>query len=404
MDKRDEVCFEGPTVTKLLGQLDDGTLERVAEALRAGDLVAFPTETVYGLGANASQNSAVQAVYRIKGRPAQDPLIVHCSTYEQTTKYISEDATKWQRAIHEVLARRFWPGPLTLILPCNPRLIVSSVTGGTGWVGLRCPNHPIAKRLLEFADCPVAAPSANLFGHVSPTTAQHVFDDFPNVDNLWIVDGGSCGFGIESTVVRIHEENNVEILRRGGIGRDELIACLVDSGVFSGTAEAQNSVKVIERFVGLKSSLPSMVSPGQMLVHYSPRIMMQMVQWSSYENTVIHWNAISSERLRKTILIDFSGMFSALTKRVEMYRDLSQSGSSMEAAHELFSTLRWAENSAGEDHEHWQIWIFDPRALQIKQTDELFLALSDRIYRAAAGRAIRICIKPNSDQVFSSVH
>jgi len=387
-------------VTQLLRKIDDITLGQLAQCLRAGKLVSFPTETVYGLGAHAGLGSAVGRIFKVKGRPAQDPLIVHCSSFEETKRYISPDASVWQRLVHEALGRTFWPGPLTLILPCHLEKIDASVTAGTGWVGLRCPSHPIALRFLEMCDCPVAAPSANLFGHVSPTTAQHVYDDFPNVDNLWIIDGGACGFGIESTVLRVNEDNTLDILRRGGVGRDAIVKSLIDFQLIRNEIEAKVSVRVVERYISPTAQLTPMISPGQLLVHYAPRLFTQMIEWSSDLRNFGDFSLVSSEQMKRTILIDFSGQFALLSGFVGEYRDLSQLGSSEEAVHELFSALRWAESQGVEDDLKWQIWIFNPKNIELMQSNEIFLAMSDRIYRASSGRSIELRFKPDFGQVF----
>lgn len=390
-------------MTQLLRDIDDNALERLARRLRSGELISFPTETVYGLGAHAGLGKAVGRIFEVKGRPAQDPLIVHCSSFEQTKKYISSDASVWQQLVHEALGRTFWPGPLTLILPCHQEKIDAAVTAGTGWVGLRCPNHPIALRFLEMCDCPVAAPSANLFGHVSPTTAQHVYDDFPHVDNLWIIDGGACGFGIESTVLRINEDNTLDILRRGGVGRDAIVKCLIDFHFVQNEIEAKERVRVVERHVSPRAQLTPMLSPGQLLVHYAPRLFTEMIEWSSEFQGAGDFSLISAEQMSKTILIDFSGQFAVLSGLVGGYRDLSHSGSSEEAVHDLFSALRWAENQGVGDDSRWKIWIFNPKNVEPMKSNEIFLAMSDRVYRAASGRSIQIKFKPDFDQVFSSV-
>lgn len=388
----------------MLENAASSTLMQAAQALRSGGLVAFPTETVYGLGADASQPDAVERVFRIKGRPFQDPLIVHCASMQQTFNYISESATDWQRSVHQALGQRFWPGPLTLVLPAHESRIAEAVTGRTGWVGLRCPNHPIALAFLEFCDRPVAAPSANLFGHVSPTTAKHVFDDFPHVDNLWIVDGGACGFGIESTVVRINATSTLEVLRPGGVGRAEIVQCLVEAGLFKDSEAGFRQVLLKERFVKESVAMPALDAPGQLLVHYAPRIDCQMVSWVDGTEQTSPSELVSSEHLKKTVLIDFEGRFSLISARAGAYCDLSRAGSSLEAAQNLFAKLRWAENFATTDLEQWRIWIADPKQFDDMQTNEIFLALSDRIFRSASGRRIKICITPDSGQVFASIH
>lgn len=182
-------------------------IERAAELLRAGELVAFPTETVYGLGADASNPQAVAKIFAAKGRPADHPLIVHipdASHLERWARDVPEEA--------RVLAAKFWPGALTLILRRQPG-VPDAVTGGQDTVGLRVPNHPVALALLKTFDGGIAAPSANKFGRISPTTAQHVRDDLGDAVAL-VLDGGPCQVGIESTIVDLTGKRAV-ILRPG---------------------------------------------------------------------------------------------------------------------------------------------------------------------------------------------
>jgi L-threonylcarbamoyladenylate synthase len=189
-------------------------VRRAAEILRAGGLVAFPTETVYGLGADASNPQAIARLYKVKGRPADHPVIVHFSSFER--------ALAWTRDVPEearVLAERFWPGPLTLILKGNEKA-KPFVTGGQPSVGIRVPSHPVARQLLEAFGGGVAAPSANRFGHVSPTTAAHVREDL-GADVDLVLEGGPSEVGIESTIVDLSGEGAV-LLRPGSISRTEL--------------------------------------------------------------------------------------------------------------------------------------------------------------------------------------
>ena len=197
-------------------------LVRAAAArLAAGELVAIPTETVYGLGADATNAAAVAAIFARKGRPADHPLIVHLAPEAR----IEDWAVDIPGDAHR-LAEAFWPGPLTMILRKSPR-VPPIVTGGQDTVGLRCPSHPVAQALLrEFAKVgsgAVAAPSANKFGHVSPTTAQHVRDEFG--PDLVVLDGGACEVGLESTIVDLSRGAPV-LLRPGAITREQLAGVL----------------------------------------------------------------------------------------------------------------------------------------------------------------------------------
>jgi L-threonylcarbamoyladenylate synthase len=184
------------------------SVQEAAERIRAGELAAFPTETVYGLGANALDASAVAKIYAVKGRPATSPLIVHVSSIDMAHGLVTE----WP-AQADQLARRYWPGPLTLVLP-RTAAIPDIVTAGLPTVGLRMPDHAVALELIREAGVPIAAPSANRFMQLSPTTAQHVVEAFG--DAVPVVDGGPCRVGIESTVVSI-ANGQLTLLRPGMI-------------------------------------------------------------------------------------------------------------------------------------------------------------------------------------------
>ena len=214
------------------------TIEEAAERIRAGEVVAFPTETVYGMGANALDADAVARIYQLKGRPATSPLIVHAASIEMARTLVSE----WPPEA-EMLARRYWPGPLTLVLPKAPA-IPGIVTAGLSTVGVRVPNHPLALALIREAGVPLAAPSANRFAGLSATTAEHVREAFG--DAVPVLDGGPCQVGIESTVVSINA-GKITLLRPGMI-----------------------SIEDVERASTLLTDTAH-PSPGMHTRHYSPR-------------------------------------------------------------------------------------------------------------------------------------
>jgi L-threonylcarbamoyladenylate synthase len=223
------------------------TVEQAVSVLRAGGLVAFPTETVYGLGADATNPDAVAKIFAAKGRPPTNPLIVHVADLETAKRY----AAAWTDAM-QTLGAVWWPGPLTLVVPKTPE-IVDAVSAGRPTVALRVPDHPLALELLRAFGGPVAAPSANRSSHVSPTTAQHVREEFGDGVEV-VLDGGPCGVGIESTVLDLSGERPV-ILRPGGVPRRKVEAILGPVGVFDGA-------------VGLNDAA---ASPGQHARHYAPR-------------------------------------------------------------------------------------------------------------------------------------
>ena len=189
-------------------------IEEGARTLRDGGLVAFPTETVYGLGANAFDARAVARVFEVKARPSFDPLIVHLAEGSDLGRVVARHDARVER-----LAARFWPGPLTLVLPRRPEL-PEIVTAGLDTVGVRVPAHEAARALIRAAGTPVAAPSANPFGYVSPTTAGHVAELLGHAVDL-ILDGGPCGVGLESTIVSLASPEPT-LLRPGGVPREEL--------------------------------------------------------------------------------------------------------------------------------------------------------------------------------------
>ena len=194
---------------------DPAALAQAAQALRAGDLVGIPTETVYGLAADASSDAAVAKIYAAKGRPADHPLIVHVASNAQVPLYAAHVPEFAQRLIDA-----FWPGPLTLILPRRPG-VAAAAAGGQDSIGLRCPSHPVAQALLHACGLGLAAPSANRFGRVSPTTAEHVQAELGG--ELLVLDGGPCPVGIESTIVDCTRGAPV-VLRPGQITREQLQA------------------------------------------------------------------------------------------------------------------------------------------------------------------------------------
>ncbi|MFO0912474.1 MAG: L-threonylcarbamoyladenylate synthase [Pirellulales bacterium] len=231
----------------------DGSVEAAIQeavlALRAGRLVALPTETVYGLGADAEQPGAVRRVFEVKGRPRSHPLIVHLAEAAMLGDWSDRaPGYAWE------LAERFWPGPLTLVVRKSSR-VIPDVTGGQDSVGLRVPAHPVAARLLQEFGGGVAAPSANRFGRVSPTTAEHVRRDLGSDVDL-VLDGGPCRVGVESTVV---DCTGVvpRILRPGGVTREALIETL---GM---------DVPVVQR--------SDVRAPGQLPTHYAPRAQVMLV-------------------------------------------------------------------------------------------------------------------------------
>ncbi|MCL2580249.1 MAG: L-threonylcarbamoyladenylate synthase [Oscillospiraceae bacterium] len=238
-------------------------IRRAAESLRAGELVAIPTETVYGLAANALDEQAVGRIFAVKGRPADNPLIVHISEMaelEKLTMRVPESALR--------LAKRYWPGPLTMVLPSREDVVPSLTRAGLSTVAVRMPAHPVARALIAAAGLPLAAPSANLSGKPSPTTAAHCFADLNGLIPF-ILDGGPCGVGVESTVVDMTGETP-RLLRPGAVTpemiKDELGELILDPAIYS-EPDPQSPV----------------ASPGMRHKHYAPKAKVAILKgdWQS---------------------------------------------------------------------------------------------------------------------------
>ncbi len=246
-----------------------------ARALRAGELVAFPTETVYGLGADASNPKAVAKIFAAKGRPADHPLIVHLPDAGHLSRWASDIPDAAHR-----LAAAFWPGPLTLILRRHAS-VSDAITGGQGTVGLRVPKHPVALELLREFDGGIAAPSANRFGHVSPTTAAHVREEFGTAVSL-ILDGGPCVVGIESTILDL-SAGPPRILRPGMLDASALADILGVAPAVGGSAEAPRVSGSLESHYApstplqlvaeadVEAAARAALEAGRSVIVYSPR-------------------------------------------------------------------------------------------------------------------------------------
>jgi L-threonylcarbamoyladenylate synthase len=313
-------------------------IARAADRLRAGDLVAFPTETVYGLGADAVQALAVRKIFAAKGRPAAHPLIVHLPD--------ASHVDRWARAFPDgarTLADAFWPGPLTLVLP---RAVQTSdiVTGGQDSVGLRVPSHPVARDLLTVFGGGIAAPSANRFGRISPTTAQHVADDLGNTVAM-ILDGGACTVGIESTIVAF-VGNDPVLLRPGGI-----------------------DAAALARVLGRTPRVPDTSAPrasGTLRSHYAPKTPATLVAPDALRAEI----AQLEERDE-----DVAVLARTVTRPADFSDDWLQAPTdAAEYAHDLYANLRTLDAANA-----------DVILIETVPDDDAWLAVRDRLSRAARG-------------------
>lgn len=310
-------------------------VRRAAEILRSGGLVAFATETVYGLGADAGNPAAVARIFEAKGRPRFDPLIVHVADRDQARTLVTEFPEAAER-----VARAFWPGPLTLVLP-KREVVPDLVTAGLPTVALRVPAHEQALALLRAADRPVAAPSANRFGGLSPTTAQHVLEQLGDQIDL-VLDGGPCRIGVESTILDL-AGSVPRILRPGGITLEEL-APYFDGGI----AVEHGAVPPGE----------AAPAPGMLRHHYAPRTPLVLVE---------DWGQVAADA--ETAVLAFDHAPPGRFHRVEV---LSPTGNLREAAARFFAALRRLDACGAE---RIVAVRFPPRGLGV--------ALNDRLTRAS---------------------
>lgn len=324
----------------LLDGHDPAAIERAAAALVAGELVAFPTETVYGLGARADQDAAVARIFAAKGRPSEHPLIVHVAEPSDGIVFASQRPLAARRLIEA-----FWPGPLTVIVP-RALGMAAAAAGGQDTIGLRCPAHPVARALLAAARrhgvLGIAAPSANRFGRVSPTLARHVVEEFG--DDLLVLDGGACEVGIESSIVDCSGAHPV-LLRPGVLGRER-----------------------IEAVLGEPLREPDEHSPrasGTLEAHYAPRAKVRLMA-APMLNTALQM--LGPEPLKLAVY--------SRTVRLPTGSPLRRKAMPAEpaaAAHELFAALRELD-AEGVD----LIWVEEPPA------EPAWEGVRDRLRRAAA--------------------
>ena len=319
---------------------DMAVLQRAAAELAAGELVAFPTETVYGLGARADDDTAVARIFAAKGRPADHPLIVHVSDVAAAHAFASDWPAPAQK-----LTDAFWPGPLTVIVPRRPGMGTASAAGQAS-IGLRCPSHPVARALLDAAAAlgvaGVAGPSANRFGRISPTTAAHVFEEFG--DAMTVVDGGECDAGIESAIIDC-SRGTPALLRPGVLTRDELEAVL------------GHPLREADRDAPRAS--------GTLEAHYAPRAKLRLMP---------------AEQLRAALgVLTNSGASPVAVyfrtvppgRAVRAYRAMPDNP--VAAAHELFSALRELDSTGAA-----LIWVETPPDAPAWE------GVRDRLQRAAA--------------------
>lgn len=340
-------------------------LQRAADVIRLGGLVAFPTETVYGLGANALDVAAINRIFAAKGRPASDPLIVHIGGAEILPTLTPAAADPVLRA----LGAAFWPGPLTLIVPRHPA-VPANLAAGLPTIAIRMPSHPIALALIRLAGVPIAAPSANRFAHTSPTTAQHVLADLDGRIDL-ILDGGPTPIGLESTILDISQQP-YRLLRPGQVGVEGILAALY-------TANLPATIVTVERYAAEGETISA---PGMLLRHYSPSVPFML--YSGVDQAVRA--AIRAEAERRIAAGERVGALVAAEDVSALAwlpgLEVAYAGSLNDldsVAHGLFAAMRGLE---GRGVGVILARDYPPRGIG--------LAIHDRLIRAAAGQLFRV--------------
>lgn len=345
-------------------QPNEGSIERAAALLRAGKLVVFPTETVYGLGADALQTSAVEGIFAAKGRPYSDPLIAHIAD-ERDLEKVAIDIP----AVARKLAQVFWPGPLTLILPAGPH-IPRLVTAGLATVAVRMPRHPVALALIRAARVPIAAPSANRFMHVSPTTARHVLTDLEGRVPL-ILDGGPCEVGVESTILDLCGDVPT-ILRPGGISLAALRTLLPD---------VRPPVRREQHHEEKDDEHSAQKAPGQMLIHYAPSVPSFLFEGSNEAMGAAMLAEVQRHRVqgeRVGVLIADEDI-EAFQESGALIYALGRSAAPEQIATRLFAGLRALEEAG--------VQVILCRSFS---EEGLGLAIRDRLLKATGGKIIRV--------------
>ena len=341
-----------------------------AKALRAGDVVAMPTETVYGLAGNASDANALAKIFRTKERPTFDPLIVHVALEKSTLADLMRgsliDSHRLSNAAVKTadkLIRAFWPGPLTLVLP-KTDLVPDIATSGMDTVAIREPKHPVARALIQEFKLPVCAPSANRFGRISPTSARDVEEELGERIS-YILDGGPCEVGLESTILQVREDGTLVLLRPGVIGIDEIEkAC----GIRPLDGRAQSSEN-------------NPAAPGMLASHYAPKTPLTILPSTITQMMSPPKLSVKVPKKISLLLLQGDEEKAAVTIRellnveVTAVRTLSKSGDWIESARNFFKSLRELDSSGAE------MILSEPCV----ETSGIGFAIADRLKRAAAG-------------------
>ena len=335
--------------------ISEDDIKSAAEIIKAGGLVAFPTETVYGLGGDGTNPDAARKIYSAKGRPSDNPLIIHISDPSDAEGYTYTCDTYYK------LAERFMPGPLTVVMRAKDS-VPKETRGGLSTVAVRCPSNPIARKLIEFSGKPIAAPSANLSGSPSPTDAGHVIDDMQGRIEM-IIDGGVCEIGLESTIVKIEDDGSLTLLRPGRITVDEL-ACIAP-------------VAIADAVTDMLKEGETALSPGMKYRHYAPASPVLLLDGNIGD--ILDY--LKNENSQNIAILCYSDDFSILKSSIPD-TDLFVLGAKdniNEQAKHLFSILRDADKHS-----------YDKIYAPLPSKEGVGLALYNRMIRAAAHTIINL--------------
>ena len=332
-------------------------LNEAAEVIKGGGLVIFPTETVYGLGADATNPSAAMKIYAAKGRPSDNPLIIHVAKPADAEQYTFANPTYYK------LAERFMPGPLTVILPAR-EIIPKETRASLPTVAVRCPEHRVARKLIELSGVPIAAPSANLSGSPSPTRASHVIDDMMGRVDV-IIDGGDADFGLESTIVKVDSDGELTLLRPGKITVDDLLTVV-------------DEVKIADAVTSALKDGEKVLSPGMKYKHYAPKSPVFLLDGDSESMINYIAEAARTEKIAAIVYSEDKERLEMLSDNVYIY-DFGKKSDEETHAKLLFDILRDTDKHS-----------FDKVFAPLPSLSGVGLALYNRLIRAAAYQIIRM--------------
>ena len=384
--------IKNPNVFSRLYEPSEENIKLCAEYVKKGGIVGMPTETVYGLAANAFNVDACYKIFEYKGRPLTDPLIVHVSSIDMAKKIII--INQEIESIFNLLIKNFWPGPLTIVLKANLNLLSTKILAGNDTVGIRFPVNPIANKLIEYSGVPLAAPSANKFSHISPVNPYHVFEDFKEFP-VKILNGGVSQFCMESTVMKIcYEEKKLLIFRLGAVSPDDLRRVLDTDERFKNykieclakkMKVTNEELKKIKEQKAKDNSLTiNQDAPGQFLKHYSPKLETYLFSGDDIEDYIEE-----IELNNKIIFIDYKGIMKNkfLGKKginEKNFLELAKDGNASTVMQNFYNYLHEAEKMEGMKY----IIIIDLE--KYMDENEHKLTLLDRMWKAASFKKAKL--------------